>query len=64
MLMKRYSVNTRPHQHDVQDGTHFVYSNGIVENPLYAEQEDCNTLSYASLKEKEKAAEVRDKDRV
>lgn len=42
---------------DDQDDAHSAHSIGIVENPLYAEQEDYNTPSYAALKEKE--AEVR-----
>ena len=42
---------------DDQDDGHSTHSIGIVENPLYAEQEDYTTPSYATLKEKE--AEVR-----
>lgn len=46
---------TKTHEHmlDDQDDTHSAHSIGIVENPLYAEQEDYNTPSYATLKEKE-----------
>lgn len=38
---------------DDQDDVHSTHSIGIVENPLYAEQEEYNTPSYAALKEKE-----------
>ncbi len=38
---------------DDQDDSRSAHSIGIVENPLYAEQEDYNTPSYADLKEKE-----------
>ncbi len=38
---------------DDQDDTHSTHSIGIVENPLYAEQEEYNSPSYASLKKKE-----------
>lgn len=51
----------RPRTHeqmlDDQDDLRSTHSIGIVENPLYAEQEEYNTPSYATLKEKE--AEVR-----
>ena len=38
---------------DDQDDGRSTHSIGIVENPLYAEQEEYNTPSYATLKEKE-----------
>ena len=38
---------------DDQDDSRSAHSIGIVENPLYAEQEEYNTPSYAALKEKE-----------
>ena len=40
---------------DDQDDSRSAHSIGIVENPLYAEQEDYTTPSYATLKEKEAA---------
>ncbi len=59
VLIEYLLSRNRPHEHmlDDQDDAHSAHSIGIVENPLYAEQEDYNTPSYATLKEKE--AEVR-----
>jgi len=38
---------------DDQDDARSTHSIGIVENPLYAEQEEYTTPSYAELKKKE-----------
>ena len=43
---------------DDQDDAHSTHSIGIVENPLYAEQEEYSTPSYAALKKKEVEADV------
>lgn len=43
---------------DDQDDAQSHHSIGIVENPLYAEQEGFDTPSYAALSAKEKEAEV------
>lgn len=43
---------------DDQDDIQSRHSIGIVENPLYAENDDLDTPSYAALSEKEKEAEV------
>lgn len=48
-----------PHQlMDDQDDAQSRHSIGIVENPLYAEQEGFETPTYAGLSAKEKEAEV------
>lgn len=59
IIFTPYSPRAKTHEQmlDDQDDLHSTHSIGIVENPLYAEQEDYNTPSYATLKEKE--AEVR-----
>lgn len=50
-----YSPRAKTHEQmlDDQDDGYSTHSIGIVENPLYADQEDYNTPSYANLKEKE-----------
>ena len=48
---------------DDVDDAHSTRSIGIVENPLYAEQEDYTTPSYATLKEREAAVSVMCKSR-
>ena len=47
------SQKTTEQMLDDQDDSRSAHSIGIVENPLYAEQEEYNTPSYAALKEKE-----------
>lgn len=55
LILSTYSPRARTHEQmlDDQDDLHSTHSIGIVENPLYAEQEEYNTPSYATLKEKE-----------
>ena len=44
---------------DDQDDARSAHSIGIVENPLYADQDESGEPSYANLASKEKEAEVR-----
>lgn len=47
----------REHMLEDMDDVHSVHSIGVVENPLYADQEDHEGLTYAGLEKKDEVGE-------
>lgn len=54
MVLLLPSREVREHMLEDMDDVHSVHSVGVVENPLYAEQEDYGDPSFAELEKKEK----------